>query len=63
MKTNPYLECIRPSTNMTDQDHSRALEEKWVWIADPKECFVAGYVLQETNDKVTVKLDTGEVST
>lgn len=62
MKDNRYLECIRPSTSMTDNDHSRTTEEKWVWIADPDECFVAGYVLQETNESVTVKLDTGEVS-
>ena len=59
--TNPYLECIQPSTNMTN-DHSGISQEKWVWIDDPKECFVAGYILDETNDTATVKIESGEVS-
>ena len=59
--TNPYLECINFSTNMTDQDNIRSTKEKWVWVTDPNDCFLAGYVLEETKDYLKVKLDTGEV--
>jgi hypothetical protein len=61
MTGNQYLERIRPASSMLDQDHNRISQEKWVWIADPKECFVAGYILNETNETATIKLESGEV--
>lgn len=57
MSTNPFLERIRPYAAVNDAlAQAQWAEKKWVWVNDKDEGFVAGYVVGESGDSVTVKL-------
>ena len=55
--SNPYLERIRPYAAVNDAlAQAQWAEKKWVWTSDKTEGFIAGYILKESGDSVTVHL-------
>ena len=63
-KMNPYLERIRPYSIVNDAlSQAQWAEKKWIWVIDREEGFLAGYVLEEKQDEVKVKLVNGQVRT
>ena len=59
---NPYLERILPYSNVNDAlAQAQWSEKKWIWLSDKQEGYVAGYIIEENNDTVRVRLVSGEV--
>jgi hypothetical protein len=43
------------------QDPRLDPEKKWFWVEDKEEGYIAGYVLSEDSDQLTLRLTTDEV--
>lgn len=48
------LPSIRPMTNNLEAENAEFAAKKWVWMADPTDGFIKGFVVSEDADKYTV---------